>query len=606
MRTFVRRCAVAAFAAGSLCTIAPAVAAHAADVATFHGLSPARLMDTRSGQPTIDGNFAGGGPIASGATRNVTVTNRGGVPATGAGAVALNVTVTNPTGAGYLTIFPTGQPQPTASNLNFTPGQTIPNMALVAVGAGGQVSIFNSSGNSDVIVDVLGWFPTGSAFTGVNPARLLDTRLGFPTIDGISAGAGALTANATTQFVAAGRGSVPSSGVGAVALNVTVTNPSLTGFLTVFPTGAPRPTASNLNFVTRLTIPNMVIVPLGTDGKVSIFNGSGGNVDVIVDVLGWFPTGSAFTGLTPARVLDTRIGQPTVDGLFSGWGKLFDDATLNVRVTGRGGVPATDVGAVALNVTVTDPTANGYLTVYPAGTRHPTASNLNYMPGQTIPNMVIVPVGNNGQISIYNSAGESNIIVDVLGWFPNPTTPPTSFGNDLTLRTTGLGSYNFGATPATLAPAVTALFGPPSTDETITFTFDPATMTYVTPDGDSYYYPVGRSMCWSIYVLCLTFGGATTDALGFTGYLYFGDNQALLFDSNGLGEGSRASDYPGTYNYPAAGCYSYGYGTTTGGIDVALISRGAFFGPTLPAPSDVYVTGFFAGLHIVSAEGGDC
>ena len=605
MRTFVRRCAVAALAAGSLCTIAPAVAAHATDVATFHGLTPARLMDTRSGASTIDGAFSGLGPIALGATRNVSVVGRGGVPATGVGAVALNVTVTNPTGTGYLTVFPTGQPQPTASNLNFTPGQTIPNMALVAVGAGGQVSIFNSSGNSDVIVDVLGWFPTGAAFTGVNPARLLETRLGFSTIDGISAGAGPVIANGSTQFVASGRGSVPSSGVGAVALNVTVTNPSLAGYLTVFPTGSPRPTASNLNFVTGLTIPNMVIVPLGTDGRVSIFNGSGGNVDVIVDVLGWFPTGSAFTGLTPARVLDTRIGQPTVDGLFSGFGKLFGDATMNVRVTGRGGVPATGVGAVALNVTVTNPTSNGYLTVYPSGNSHPTASNLNFVPYQTIPNMVIVPVGNNGQIAIYNSGGDSDIIVDVLGWFPNPTEPPTAVGNALTLRSDGLGANNFGAQPSVVISAVSALYGPPTINRDITFTYDPASMVYESPEGELFAFPFGKNVCWHEN-LCIDFGGVSTAALGLTGYSYYSDFQALLFDSNGLGMSSRAADWPGTYSYQAAGCYAYSTGTTATGILVSLISRGAPFGPTLPAPGDVYITGFYAGYHIYSAEGEDC
>ena len=600
------KCAVAVFASVSLGGVTSMAPAHAIDIATFHGLTPARLMDTRPGAATIDGTFSGLGPIGTGATRTVTVVGRGGVPATAVGAVALNITVTNPTAAGYLTVFPTGQPQPTASNLNFTPGLTIPNMAVVAVGAGGQVSVFNSAGTSDVIVDVLGWFPAGAAFTGVNPARLLDSRAGYPTFDGAFAGLGPVAANSSTQFIASGRGTVPASGVGAVALNVTVTAPVGQGYLTVYPTGATRPTASNLNFVPGQTIPNMVIVPLGTGGQISIFNGSGGTAHVVVDVLGWFPAGTAFTGLTPARVLDTRIGQPTADGLFSGWGKLFDDATMNVRVTGRGGVPATDVGAVALNVTVTNPTAAGYLTVYPSGNRHPTASNLNFVPGQTIANMVIVPVGNNGQIALYNSAGQTDMIVDVLGWFPNPTSPASTFGNNLTLRSTGIGPYNYGAAPADIIGGVQTVFGAPTVDESLTFAFDAATMSYVTPDGDYYYYPFGRRVCWSEYVLCLNFGGASSGALAFTGYGYFADNQALLFDSSGLGEGSRASDYPGSFTYPANGCYSYGFGSTAGDITLSLISRGAFFGPTLPAPSDVYVTGFFAGLLITSAEEGDC
>ena len=104
------------------------------------------------------------------------VTGRGGVPASGVGAVALNVTVTNATEPSFLTVWPTGAPMPLASNLNFTAGQTVPNMVIAKVGAGGQISLFNSTGSADVIVDVLGWFPEGDSYTGLTPARLLDTR----------------------------------------------------------------------------------------------------------------------------------------------------------------------------------------------------------------------------------------------------------------------------------------------------------------------------------------------------------------------------------------------------------------------------------------------
>jgi hypothetical protein len=125
------------------------------------------LLDTRPAAPTIDGQFAGIGAIGAAATRNLTVVNRGGVPATGAGAVALNVTATNPTSNSYLTVWPTGAGQPLASNLNFGSGQTVPNMVIVPVGADGQISIYNNAGRVDVIVDVLGWFPTGTSYTGL-------------------------------------------------------------------------------------------------------------------------------------------------------------------------------------------------------------------------------------------------------------------------------------------------------------------------------------------------------------------------------------------------------------------------------------------------------
>src|SRR6185436_4557115 len=128
-------------------------------------------------------------------------------------------------------------------------------------------------------------------------------------------------------------------------LNVTATNPSANSYLTVWPTGAAQPLASNLNFGGGQTVPNMVIVPIGADGQISIYNNTGG-VDVIVDVLGWFPTGNSYTGLTPARLMDTRPAVPTIDGLFAGIGAIGPGATTNLTVVNRGGVPATGVGAV--------------------------------------------------------------------------------------------------------------------------------------------------------------------------------------------------------------------------------------------------------------------
>ncbi len=361
------------------------------------------------------------GPVGPGGVYNLTVAGRGGVPATGASAVALNVTATNPTAGSYLTIYPAGADRPTASNLNFNAGQTIPNMVIVPVGAGGQISIYNFAGTVDVLVDVLGWYPTGNTYTGLNPARLLDTRPGTATIDGASVGIGPVGPGAVLNLTVTGRGGVPATAASAVALNVTATNPTAGSYLTIYPTGAPQPTASNLNFTPGQTIPNMVIVPVGAGGQISIYNDTG-TVDVLVDVLGWFPAGNAYTGLNPARLLDTRPGTSSTDNTNVGTGPVGPGGVFNLGIAGRGGVPATGASAVALNVTATNPTAGSYLTIYPAGADRPTASNLNFTPGKTIPNMVIVPVGANGQISIYNDTGTVDVLVDVLGWFPTGNT----------------------------------------------------------------------------------------------------------------------------------------------------------------------------------------
>ena len=91
----------------------------------------------------------------------------------------------------------------------------------------------------------------------------------------------------------------------------------------------------------------------------------------------------------------------------------------------RDGIPTTGVEAVVLNVTVTGPTAPGFLTVWPDGKPQPVTSNLNFAAGQTIPNLVIAPVGPDGKIDLYNESttGSVHIIADVSGWFATGTVP---------------------------------------------------------------------------------------------------------------------------------------------------------------------------------------
>lgn len=396
-------------------------------------LIPARLLDTRSvftGASTIDGNDLGCGAVGQGQTRTLDVEGRGGVPTEGVDAVAVNVTVVSPTASNFLTVYPNGTARPNASTINFVAGQTIPNMAIVKVGADGRIAIYNEQGSTQVIVDVVGWFPDGSDYEGVQPQRLLDTRTvaqgGEGTIDGDFAGDGALGQGETLLLPVVGRGTIPPlGGVGAVALNVTVVGPTAANFLTVFPSGTPLPNASNLNFAAGQTIANMAMVKVGADGNIAIYNNAG-STQVLVDIVGYFPLISEYTPIVPERFLDTRscASCTTIDGQFVGGGPLLPGQSFTLPITGRPetSIPA-NAGAVALNVTVAGSTASNYLTVYPKGGSVPTVSNLNFVAGQTIPNMVIVKLGtggsNAGKISIYNNEGMTPVIVDVVGWFPN-------------------------------------------------------------------------------------------------------------------------------------------------------------------------------------------
>jgi len=156
------------------------------------------------------------------------------------------------------------------------------------------------------------------------------------------------------------------------------------------------------------TIPNLVIVPLGPGNTVTIFNRAG-TVNVLGDLVGYFKpgTGAGFTGKTPTRVLNTRTG------IGAAKAKLGAARTLTLKVPGlRAGTTA-----VAINVMVTNPTAASYLTVYPGGTARPGTSNLNFVAGQTIPNLVIVPLGPGNTVTFYNRHGTVNVLGDLVGYY---------------------------------------------------------------------------------------------------------------------------------------------------------------------------------------------
>ncbi len=252
--------------------------------AAVGALRPGRLADTRAGQPTVDDQGAGQGPVGPGRSLSVAIAGRAGVPV-GAVAVALNLTATNATANTYLTVYPTGTPRPTASNVNLGPGETVANLVTAAVGADGTVTVYNNNGAADVVVDVQAWYPAGTVRT-LAPARLLDTRSGQPTVDGRSSGDGALAAGRTITLPVAGRAGVGANAT-AVVLNLTATGATADTYLTVYPTGSVRPTASNVNPGRGQTVANLVTATVGPDGTVTIYNNAGAT-DVVVDVQAWF------------------------------------------------------------------------------------------------------------------------------------------------------------------------------------------------------------------------------------------------------------------------------------------------------------------------------
>ena len=303
----------------------------------FYPVAPARVLDTR---------VAGQGPcVAGGESRSVPVVGRAGVPEDAA-TVVLNVTVVSPTANGYLTVYPVGTDRPTASNINFVAGVNVANSVTTVAGLAGQVAIFVSGGCADVLVDVVGFHLASNVlgpgqFFGIPPIRRADTRQPGQT----PCIAGGSSRNVTVT----GLGGVPVDAA-TVSLNVTVVNPTTSGYLTVYPTGTARPLASTLNFVSGEVRANAATIRVGTAGQISVFVNNG-CADVVVDVVGYTvnpgggPDAGGFTGVTPNRLLDTRSAAPCVGST---------PRLLTVSPTTP--VPA-GAASVTLNVTVTGPTA---------------------------------------------------------------------------------------------------------------------------------------------------------------------------------------------------------------------------------------------------------
>jgi hypothetical protein len=400
---------------------------------SYHALTPTRILDTRDGTghpaaPVTTGDGANNDPnpfkrADSQANHDIQITGQGGVPLHGVSSVVLNVTAVGPTNESYLTVYPKpprsaifddessfGNP-PLASNLNFKPGQTVANLVTVKVGAGGKVRLYNNTGSTHVIFDVVGWYDSGQVsgdgFVGVTPQRLLDTR------DGTGGPKQKFGAGEQRQLTVTGAGTPVPVDASAVVVNLTATNPSADSHVTAWPAGVTKPGVSNVNFSCCETRPNLAIVKVGSGGQISLANNAG-TVDLIADVVGYFtPTGgSKFTPTTPTRLLDTRVGT----GLSGAFGPL---STRTLQVAGAAGVPSNAVGVV-MNTTAVSPTAPSDVVVFPAGVAQPTASNLNFVAGQTVPNLVMVKLGTGasvGKDSIFNRSGNVHIVADVNGYF---------------------------------------------------------------------------------------------------------------------------------------------------------------------------------------------
>jgi hypothetical protein len=413
-------------------------------LANYTPLSPYRILDTRhNGHPV---------PLGPGAIMPLQVTGLTATPIPPAATAAvLNVTEVSGSASSLLTVFPYGTAKPNASNLNFAAHTVIANLVTVTLGAHlsqGWVDIYNAAGSVNVVVDVEGYFapPTPPSspqglFHPMAPTRVCDTRSGSPTPacsshGALGPGASMLVNVATTNGVQS------DDTAAAVVVNLTGVAGSSFTALSLFPpvngrcpygVGTSAPPSSTINLTAGAVQANRAMVELGpgTPGgqndAICVYNNLG-VINVVIDANGWYgsPTatvaGYQFQALPPTRICDTRVSTTSCAE-----GPIGPGLSHKIPVAGDQDIPAVGipptVEAVIANLTAIAPTTKTVLILYPADLAHaPNASDLNVEAGAVLPNLAVVQLDTSvgpfdGEVSLYNSAGSVNAVIDIEGWF---------------------------------------------------------------------------------------------------------------------------------------------------------------------------------------------
>ena len=424
----------------------------------YTAITPYRACDTRPPGGGIVQNQCDTGSnhtLGANGVATAQITQPSGPVPPGAQAVVVNVTAIDHSSAITLvTAYPAGTPRPVASNINLAGNTVESNLVIVQLSqAGGtvpagEISLFNAGGTADVVVDVEGYFssPSGGGHAGefhsIPPLRRCDSRTGSGTMCPLSTNT-PLQAGKWRDVVLSGlppgapvgTPSIPSTpGTATAAIfNLTGTNGTLSTLLAVSPAlanhGCPTapPAFSNLNPSAGIALPNRVISKLGPNQDVCLFSPKG-TINFITDVNGWFgasgaPAGVLFYSIPPTRVCDTRPQSGSTCAVPAPG--LTPASTKLIGIAGTAAVPADDqhsVQPVAMvaNLTGIAGTANTVFILYPSDKARSGTSDLNPSAHQVIANLSVVELStttNNGDVSLYNAAGDINAVLDVAGWF---------------------------------------------------------------------------------------------------------------------------------------------------------------------------------------------
>ncbi len=405
----------------------PARAALAAGPSKFVSVPQVRLYDT----DTRGGNLGDGG------TLSVPVTGTNGVPSTGVTAVVVSLTAIGQ--VGNLVAYPSDEAAPGISNLQVINGQAVNNMAIVRVSSyysgnvpPGSLTVRNAAGSTHIFVDLQGYYLAGpgsaggSGYMPIQPTRLLDTRYG------VGGPYGPVPGNQSVLVQATGGSTTVPAGATAVSVNIATINPQTNGYVVAYAyqpggrtDGGDKPGTATVNLQPGQDVDNADQVPLGADGRFQVYVANS-PLNLAVDVTGYYVNsgGSSYVPLPGTRIINTVAGGP-----------FYANTATPVSYTnnaGGDGIPASDVSAVALDITVLNNTSGGNLRVYPTDAPAvPNIASLNYhTPPAAVTNLVISRLDRNGRANLYSAqfstSDHVDVIIDVVGYYTASAPEPPS------------------------------------------------------------------------------------------------------------------------------------------------------------------------------------
>jgi hypothetical protein len=251
-----------------------------------HLTPPARVLDTRAGQTTVDGELAGIGVVPGGTVVEVPVRGRSG-SASETGLVALSFSATADTEPSDIVVRPCSGEADVAPSLSVPAGRTVVRDLIVPLGADGSICVVPTA-PVDVVVDVTAFADQGAVRPFPNPVAVVDSTVDGVTADGRFAGVGVRPESSTLRIPLATRFDGLAD-VGALLVGLSAIDPLEAGTATAFaPEAAPGDPA--IEYEAGVSATALAVVPVGAGGELCL--STTGRTDVVVHLLALVPSSS--------------------------------------------------------------------------------------------------------------------------------------------------------------------------------------------------------------------------------------------------------------------------------------------------------------------------